>query len=230
MKAGSAPERLHGLPLFLATLGVAAASFMNILDTTIAIVALPTIGGDLSATPSQSSWIITLYSVCVAVILPLSGWITRRFGEVRTFTFAVLMFTTTSWLCAIATSFNELLVFRAFQGLSGGLLIPLSQSMLLRLYPPEKQGLALAIWAITSVVAPVVGPILGGYLTDNFGWPWIILINVPIGISVALICWRYLPPLETERFRDPVDVVANRAPACGDRRRCPGQRPRASRK
>ena len=202
-----APERLHGLPLVLSTLAVAAASFMNILDTTIAIVALPTIAGDLSATPSQSSWIITLYSVCVAAILPLSGWITRRFGEVNTFTFAVLMFTVTSWLCAVAGSFNQLLIFRAFQGLSGGLLIPLSQSMLIRLYPPEKQGLALAIWAMTSVVAPVVGPLLGGYLTDNYGWPTIFLINVPIGLLVVWICWSNLRPFETERVKAPVDVV-----------------------
>ena len=129
----AATQPLRGLPLALASLAVAAASFMNILDTTIAIVALPTIGGDLGATPSQSSWVITIYGVCVAVILPLSGWITRRFGEVNTFIIAVLLFTVTSWLCAMAGSFNQLLLFRAVQGLSGGLLIALAQSMLVRL-------------------------------------------------------------------------------------------------
>lgn len=203
----AATQPLRGLPLALASLAVAAASFMNILDTTIAIVALPTIGGDLGATPSQSSWVITIYGVCVAVILPLSGWITRRFGEVNTFIIAVLLFTVTSWLCAMAGSFNQLLLFRAVQGLSGGLLIALAQSMLVRLYPPEKQGLALAIWSITTVVAPVVGPLLGGYLTDKYGWPWIFLINVPIGLAAIWICWRYLRPFETERFKEPVDVV-----------------------
>lgn len=207
MSSPAQPRRLHGLPLVLATIAVAAASFMNILDTTIAIVALPTISGNLGATPSQGSWIITLYSVCVAVILPLSGWITRRYGEVNIFIFAVLMFTFTSWLCAVAGSFNQLLVFRAFQGLSGGLLIPLSQSLLMRLYPPEKQGLALGIWGITSVVAPVVGPLLGGYLTDSYGWPWIFLINVPIGLVVAYIGWTLLRPFETERVSEPVDLV-----------------------
>ena len=111
--AGGNPPRLQGLPLVLATSAVAMASFMNTLDTTIAIVALPTISGDLSATPSQGSWIITSYAVCLAVILPLSGWITRRFGEVNTFTISVLLFTLTSWLCGLSTSFNQLLLFRA---------------------------------------------------------------------------------------------------------------------
>ena len=207
MSAGAVPQPLHGIPLVLATVAVAAASFMNILDTTIAIVALPTIAGNLSATPSQSSWIITIYAVCVAVVLPLSGWITRRYGEVAVFIFAVLMFTFTSWLCAAAGSFNQLLLFRGMQGFSGGLLIPLSQSLLMRLYPPDKQGLALGIWGITSVVAPVAGPLLGGYLTDNHGWPSIFLINIPIGLIVAWICWSLLRPFETRRVREPVDLV-----------------------
>ncbi len=137
MSTAESEPRLRGLPLALATLAVAMASFMNILDTTIAIVALPTISGNLAATPSQGSWVITVYSVCLAVILPLSGWITRRYGEVRVFIIAVVLFSLTSWLCAIATSFNELLLFRALQGFSGGLLLPLSQALLLRIYPPE---------------------------------------------------------------------------------------------
>ena len=203
----AATQPLRGLPLALASLAVAAASFMNILDTTIAIVALPTIGGDLGATPSQSSWVITIYGVCVAVILPLSGWITRRFGEVNTFIIAVLLFTVTSWLCAIATSFNELLLFRALQGCSGGLLLPLSQSLLLRIYPPQRHGLALAIWSITSSVAPVLGPLLGGVITDRFGWHWIFLINVPVGVVCAVACWTLLRSYETAAQREPVDLV-----------------------
>lgn len=173
MQRGSAGDSLRGARLVLATIAVALASFMNILDTTIAIVALPTIAGNLAATPSQGSWIITSYSICLAVVLPLSGWITRRFGEVRTFCAAIALFSLTSWLCAIATSFNELLLFRALQGCSGGLLLPLSQSLLLRIYPPQRHGLALAIWSITSSVAPVLGPLLGGVITDRFGWHWI---------------------------------------------------------
>ncbi|MDH4041478.1 MAG: DHA2 family efflux MFS transporter permease subunit [Gammaproteobacteria bacterium] len=203
---GSEP-RLQGLPLAVATLAVALASFMNILDTTIAIVALPTISGNLGATPSQGSWVITVYSVCLAVILPLSGWITRRYGEVRVFSIAILLFSLTSWLCAISTGFNELLLFRALQGFSGGLLLPLSQSLLLRIYPPEKHGLALGIWGITSAVAPVLGPLIGGYITDNFGWPWIFLINTPVGLFCALVCWNLLRRFESETRREPVDFI-----------------------
>ena len=203
---GSQP-RLRGLPLGIATLAVAMASFMNILDTTIAIVALPTVSGNLAATPSQGSWVITVYSVCLAVILPLSGWITRRFGEVRVFIIAVILFSLTSWLCAIATNFNELLLFRALQGFSGGLLLPLSQALLLRIYPPEQHGLALGIWGITSAVAPVLGPLIGGYITDNFGWPWIFLINAPVGLFCAVVCWNLLRRFESETHKEPVDVT-----------------------
>lgn len=199
--------QLRGLPLVLTTFAVAVASFMNILDTTIAVVAVPTISGNLGATPSQGSWIFTIYSVCLAVVLPLSGWITRRYGQVRVFCIALLLFSVTSWLCAIANTFNQLLLFRAFQGASGGLLVALSQSLLLRIWPPEKHGLALGIWGITSAVAPVLGPLLGGYITDNFGWPWIFLINLPVGAVSFYICWSLLRPLESETHRDPVDFV-----------------------
>jgi DHA2 family multidrug resistance protein len=203
----TAPAELSGLRLGLASLAVALASFMNVLDTTIAVVALPTIAGNLAATPSQSSWVITSYSVCLAVVLPLSGWITRRFGEVRTFCTAVLLFTLTSWLCASARSFDQLLLFRALQGFSGGLLLPLSQSLLLRIYPPSRHGLALAIWSLTSAVAPVAGPLLGGWLTDTAGWPWIFYVNVPIGLFAAYTAWSLLHHMESPRSSDPVDAV-----------------------
>jgi DHA2 family multidrug resistance protein len=207
MTAPGSEPRLRGLSLAVATLAVAMASFMNILDTTIAIVALPTISGNLAATPSQGSWVITVYSVCLAVILPLSGWITRRYGEVRVFIVAVILFSLTSWLCAIASSFTQLLLFRALQGFSGGLLLPLSQALLLRIYPPEKHGLALGIWGITSAVAPVLGPLLGGYITDTFGWPWIFLINAPVGLFSAVVCWNLLRRFESETRREPVDFT-----------------------
>jgi DHA2 family multidrug resistance protein len=198
---------LSGLPLILTTIAVALASFMNVLDTTIVIVALPTIAGDLGATPSQGSWVFTSYGVCLAVVLPLSGWITRRYGQVRVFCIAVLLFSLTSWLCAAASSFNQLLLFRALQGLSGGLLLPLSQSLLLRIWPPEKQGLALGIWGITSAVAPVLGPVLGGYITDSLGWHWIFLINLPIGLFAAYLCWTLMRDRESETHREPVDFI-----------------------
>lgn len=207
MAAPDTESRLQGTPLVIATLAVALANFMNVLDTTIAIVALPTISGNLGATASQGSWVITSYSVCLAVVLPLSGWITRRYGQVHTFCIAVLLFSATSWLCAMAGSFNQLLLFRGLQGFSGGLLLPLSQSLLLRIYPPEKHGLALGIWGVTSAVAPVMGPVLGGIITDNLGWPWIFLINIPIGILSAYVCWTLLRRFESARHREPVDFV-----------------------
>lgn len=207
MTASSSREPLRGLPLVLGTLAVTSASFMNTLDTTIAVVAVPNIAGSLAATPSQGSWIITSYAVCLAVILPLSGWITRRFGEVRTFMASVILFTLTSWLCGIADSFNQLILFRALQGFAGGLLLPLSQSLLLRLYPPEKHGLALSLWGLTTVVAPVIGPVLGGYITDNWGWPWIFYINIPIGALCVYLCWTLLRRFESDIQHEPVDLV-----------------------
>ena len=207
MTAVASEDRLSGPTLLLATIAVSLASFMNVVDTTITIVALPTIAGNLSATPSQGSWVVTSYSICLAVVLPLSGWITRRFGEVRTFCISVLLFTFTSWLCAIATNFNELLLFRALQGCSGGLLLPLSQSLLLRIYPPERHGLALALWGMTTAVGPVLGPLLGGFITDSLGWPWIFLINIPTGLFSAFVCWRLVRRFESKRFREPVDYI-----------------------
>lgn len=201
------PAALTGLRLTVASIAVAIASFMNVLDTTIAVVALPTIAGNLAATPSQASWVMTIYGVCLAVVLPLSGWITNRYGLVRTFVVAVLLFTLTSWLCAAARSFDQLLLYRALQGAAGGLLLPLSQSLLMRIYPAEKHGIALGLWGITSAVAPVAGPLLGGYITDNFGWPWIFYINVPFGVLSAYFCWALLRPFETPRLRVPVDAV-----------------------
>lgn len=206
MTTASVP-RLTGLPLLVASVGIATASFMNVLDTTIVVVALPTIAGDLAATPSQASWIMTIYGVCLAVMLPLSGWITGQFGQVRTFVVSVLLFTLASWLCAAATTFDQLLLFRAFQGLAGGLLLPLSQSLLLRIYPPEKHGLALGIWSLTSGVAPIAGPVLGGLITDTLGWPWVFYINLPFGLLAAWSVWVLLSPQESERIRGPVDVV-----------------------
>jgi DHA2 family multidrug resistance protein len=203
----TAPPSLSGLPLVAASLGIAIAGFMNVLDTTIAVVALPTIAGNLAATPSQASWVLTIYGVCLAVVLPLSGWITHRYGLVRTFIAAVVLFTLTSWLCAAARSFDQLLAFRAAQGIAGGLLLPLSQSLLMRIYPPERHGVALGVWGVTSAVAPVAGPLLGGYITDSFGWEWIFYINVPFGVASAYLCWALVRPFETPSVRLPVDTV-----------------------
>ena len=200
------PEQLTGLTLVIATFAIAMANFMNVLDTTISVVSVPTIAGELGATPSQGTWIITIYAVSLAVILPLAGWITRRYGQVKVFITALLTFTLMSTLCGMATNFDSLMVFRSLQGLSGGLMLPLSQSLLVRIFPPEKQGKAISIWGLTSAVAPVAGPVLGGYITDDFGWPWIFFINIPLGLVCAYFCWRLLKPFESPVIKQPVDL------------------------
>ncbi len=200
-------DYLTGLPLLAATVGVSLAAFMNVLDSTIAVVALPAISGSLSATPSQGSWVLTIYGVCLAVSLPLAGWVGQRFGQIRAFVWAIALFTLFSWLCAAALTFNQLLLFRALQGLSGGMLLPFSQSIVMRLYPPEKQGMALGLWGLSAGVAPVAGPVLGGYITDNFGWPWIFYINIPVGALSIAICMALLKDRDTPTKRVPVDLI-----------------------
>jgi DHA2 family multidrug resistance protein len=199
--------RLHGFPLAVATLAIALPNFMNVLDTTIAVVSLPAISGALGATPSQGTWILTSYAVCLAVVLPLAGWFSRRYGELQVFIASIMGFTVFSALCGSATSFEQIVFFRAMQGFAGGLLLPLSQSLTLRIFPQEKQGLALGIWSLSSAIAPVMGPILGGVLTDNWGWPWIFYINVPFGVLSVYLCLHYRSALPKIRHKVPVDLA-----------------------
>jgi DHA2 family multidrug resistance protein len=204
-------ERRHstlaGPALALATVALALGNFMEVLDTTIANVAIPHIAGDLGVSPTQGTWVITSYAVANAISVLLSGWLAQRFGQVRVFVTAVLLFTLASWLCGAAPAFGALLACRVLQGAVSGLMVPLSQTLMMACYPKEKQGIALAIWGMTIVVAPVVGPILGGVITDNIDWSWIFYINVPVGITVALLTRRLLADRETETRRVPVDVV-----------------------
>ncbi len=195
------------LPLIITALAITAANFMNALDMTIAVVALPSISGTLGASPSQGAWVLTTYTVCLAIVLPLSPWMCKRFGEVHTFTGSILMFALTSWACGVSSNMELLIFFRALQGLSSGLIIPLSQTMLLRIFPPERHGTAIALWSIVSVTAPVLGPILGGVITDNLSWPWIFYINIPIGFGAAWIVWTSMHKIETETKKIPVDAV-----------------------
>lgn len=198
---------LSGVTLALVTVSLALATFMNVLDTTIANVSIPAIAGALSVTPTQGTWIITSYAVCSAVMLPLTGWLAKRFGEVRMFIACTLLFSVASLLCGMAPTFEALTFFRALQGGVAGPMIPLSQTLLLKAYPKEKHGLALALWGMTTVVAPIVGPILGGYLTDNVGWSWIFYINVPVGFVCAYVSWRLLKERESAKVDFPVDLV-----------------------
>ncbi len=195
------------LPLMLTAVAIATANFMNILDTTIAVVSLPAISGSLGATPSQGAWVLTSYAVCLAIMLPLSGSVIKRYGQIKTFTVAIALFTITSCLCGMAKNFETLIFFRALQGLSSGLIVPLSQTVLLRIFPPQQHGFALGLWALTSGVAPVLGPIIGGYITDTVGWPWIFYMNVPVGIFCAWAVWTSMSHEETETKKEPIDVV-----------------------
>ena len=180
---------------------------MQVLDSAIANVSLPTIAGNLGVSSDQGTWVITSFAVANGVSVPLTGWLMQRYGVVRTFVLSVLLFTFASFLCGMAWSLPSLILFRILQGAVSGPMIPGSQALLLALFPPEKKGTALAVWSMTMLVAPVAGPILGGYISDNFAWPWIFLINVPVGLFCSGVCWHYLRSRETPTRKLPIDRV-----------------------
>jgi len=175
---------------------VAMAAFMEILDTSIANVALPYIGGGLGVSNDDSTWVLTSYLVSNAIVLPISGWLAVNFGRKRFFMTCLAIFTVSSLLCGMATTFPLLLLFRAMQGAGGGGLQPMAQAILADTFPPEKRGLAFALYGITAVVAPTVGPTLGGWITFNYSWRWIFFINLPVGIFALGLVYRLIedPP------------------------------------
>ncbi|MFW7340178.1 DHA2 family efflux MFS transporter permease subunit [Pollutimonas sp. H1-120] len=188
---------LEGMRRLAGTVSVSLATFMSVLDISIANVSLPTIAGDLGASPTQGTWIITSFGVANAIALPLTGWLVLRLGTLRLFLASVTLFTLMSVLCAIAPTLESLVVFRVLQGLFAGPMVPLCQALLLRIYPPQQLGFALSILAMTTLSAPVIGPLLGGWLSDNWSWHWIFLVNVPVGIVSVLVAWRAFRGLET---------------------------------
>ena len=198
---------LQGGALAMLTLVLSLATFMLVLDSTIANVAIPTIAGDLGASSSQGTWVITSFGVANAISIPITGWLAKRFGEVRLFLISTLLFVLASWLCGISHSLEMLIVFRVLQGAVAGPIIPLSQSLLLNNYPPEKRGMVLAFWSMTIVVAPICGPILGGWISDNIHWGWIFFINVPIGLAVVLISWKILEGRESRISHQPINTI-----------------------
>ncbi|SCC18334.1 MFS transporter, DHA2 family, multidrug resistance protein [Kosakonia oryzendophytica] len=193
--------------LLLATIALSLATFMQVLDTTIANVALPTIAGNLGVSSDQGTWVITSFAVCNAIALPLTGWFTRRFGQLRLFVGSVALFTLTSFLCGFAHSMTELIIFRALQGFFAGPMFPMCQTLLLVIFPTSKRSVALALLSMVTVVAPIVGPITGGWITDNYSWPWIFYINVPIGIFAAVVVWTQLRAREETTVSSPIDYV-----------------------
>src|SRR5512141_1050265 len=198
---------LHGTELVLGTVALSLATFMNVLDTSIANVSIPAIAGDLGVSPSQGTWVITSFAVANAISVPLTGWLTQRFGPVRLFTGSILLFVIASWLCGLSANIGMLIAFRVLQGLVAGPMIPLSQTLLLASYPRAKAGTAMAMWAMTVLVAPVAGPLLGGWITDNISWPWIFYINIPVGVIAAGITWSIYHKRDPGPRRVPLDYV-----------------------
>lgn len=189
------------------TVALSAATFMNVLDTSIANVSLPAIAGDLGVSPNQGTWVITSFAVANAIAVPLTGWLSQRFGQVRLFVASVILFVLASWLCGLAPNMAALIGFRALQGFVAGPMIPLSQSLLLSSYPKALAGLAMAMWSMTTLLAPVMGPLLGGWITDNISWPWIFYINIPVGIIAAIAAWGIYHTRESATQKLPIDAV-----------------------
>lgn len=198
---------MSGAPLWIAGVLLALANFMVVLDTTIANVSVPTIAGGLAVSPSQGTWVITSYAVAEAITVPLTGWLAQRFGAVRVFCIAMVCFGICSALCGLANSLGMLVAFRVLQGLAGGPMMPLSQTLMRRIFPANLQATALGLWGMTTVVGPIAGPLLGGALVDGPGWPWVFYINVAPALVCAFFAWRMMASRETHTERRPVDLV-----------------------
>lgn len=186
---------------------LAVSNFMVMLDLTIANVSVPHIAGNLAVTLEQGTWIITSYAVAEAVCVPLTGWLADRFGTVRVFMLAMFGFGAFSLLCGMSMTLGLLVAARIGQGLCGGPIMPMSQALMMRVFPPEQRPAAMGLWAMTVIMAPALGPILGGYITDELTWHWIFLINVPIAGLCIGAAWWLLRPLETQTRTVPIDRV-----------------------
>ena len=192
----------HPLPTgerLIVTVGVMMAVLLQVLDTTIANVALPHMQASLSATQDTINWVLTSYIVASAIALPISGWLADKVGRKRLLLISVVMFTVASVLCATATSLVEMVAFRAFQGVGGAFIVPLAQATLFDINPREKHGQAMALFGGGVMIGPILGPVLGGWLTDNYNWRWVFLVNLPVGILCTLIMMRFMPKTETHR-------------------------------
>src|SRR5499426_330043 len=193
---------------WIIAISVMFSTFLEVLDTTVVNVSLPHIAGSLSATTEEATWALTSYLVANAIVLPLTGWLSSYFGRRRLLILAVTGFTTTSFLCGLAPSLGFLVFFRLIQGLTGGVLQPMSQAVLLEAFPPEKRGRAMGFWGLGIVVAPILGPVLGGWITDNYSWRWVFYINVPVGIMSVIMTRAFIfdPPYLRQQKRG-VDAI-----------------------
>src|SRR5467141_3697685 len=194
---------------WLIAAAVMLATFMEVLDTSVANVALPHIAGNLSATPEEATWVLTSYLVSNAIILPAANWLGRYFGRKRFLIVCIAIFTLSSVLCGAATSLGMLVVARIAQGAGGGALQPIAQAVLMESFPPEKRGSAMAVFGMGIVVAPIIGPTLGGWITDNYSWRWIFYINVPIGILAIFMARTFIedPPYIKNQRPGRIDYI-----------------------
>ena len=198
----------HPLPAgerIIVTIGVMMAVLLQVLDTTIANVALPHMQASLSATQESINWVLTSYIVASAIALPISGWLADRVGRKRLLLISVVDFTIASVLCASAVSLTEMVVFRALQGVSGAFIVPLAQATLFDINPREKHGQAMALFGGGVMIGPILGPVLGGWLTDNYNWRWVFLVNLPVGVICTFVMLRFMP--KVEKYRRSFDIL-----------------------
>ena len=205
--SSSAFPPLTGAKLVLAAIVLSLSNFMVVLDTTITNVAMPTISGYLGVSTTEGTWIITAYAVAEAITVPLSGWLVRQFGQVQVFLVSITAFVVFSIACGLSWSLASLVVFRVLQGLAGGPMIPLSSTLLLSVFPKNKSHVALSLWGMMTVVAPIVGPILGGLISDNWSWQWVFYINIGFGLFVGLGSFSVLRGRETTVTRSRFDSI-----------------------
>lgn len=200
-------KKLESYELYAAAILLAASNFVVILDMTIANVSVPNIAGGLAVSYNEGTYVITSYAVAEAISVPLTGWLASRFGTVRVFASCVFLFGIFSWLCGLSTTLGSLVISRILQGLSGGPLMPLSQTLLLAIFPKNKQMVAMTIWSMTTLCAPILGPIVGGKICDYMGWSWIFLINIPVCFIGSLAIWKMLKIFETPTIKAKIDYI-----------------------
>jgi MFS transporter, DHA2 family, multidrug resistance protein len=200
---GSPPETHRPVNPWIVAVSVMFATFMEVLDTTVVNVSLPHIAGSLSATIDEATWALTSYLVANAIILPMTGWLASRFGRKNLLMLSVVGFTSASFLCGLSPNLESLIVFRIVQGATGGALQPLSQAVLLEAFPPHERGKAMGFWGLGIVVAPILGPVLGGWLTDSYSWRWVFYINIPVGIASIVMTKMFIfdPPYLRQESR-----------------------------
>jgi DHA2 family multidrug resistance protein len=200
-------QPLTGGKLIVAAMLLALANFVVVLDMTIANVSVSNIAGGLAVSLSEGTYVITSYAVAEAICVPLTGWLASRFGTLRVFTTCMMLFGVFSALCGFADSLGILVAGRVLQGLAGGPLMPLSQTLLMQIFPKEKRSTALGLWAMTTLVAPVMGPVVGGYICDNFGWSFIFFINIPLAIVCSLVLLKLLRCFESVIIKNKIDFI-----------------------